>query len=58
MSSMLLGKNGGHLLIAPVRMPRLGQSGNRAQVWVCLVVEVKSDAVKNSVAQEPEMLGP
>jgi len=55
---MLLGKNGGHLLIAPVRMPRLGQSGNRAQVWVCLVVEVKSDAVKNSVAQEPEMLGP
>ena len=47
---MLLGKSGGHLLIAPVRMKWLGQSGNSAQVWVCLVVEVKSDAIKNSVA--------
>ena len=53
---MLLGKNGGQLLIAPERMKQLGQSGNDAQLWMCLVVKVKSDAVKNSTEQEPGML--
>ena len=34
--------------IAPERMKRLGQRGNNAQLWMCLVVKVKSDAVKNN----------
>ena len=49
-SSVLLGKSGGQLLIAPERMKRLGQSGNVNQLWMCLVVKVKSDAVKNNIA--------
>ena len=44
--------------IAPDGMKRLSQNGNNAQVWVCLVAKVKSDAVKNNTAQEPGMLGP
>ena len=40
------------------RMERLGQSGNHAPLWICLVVEVKPDAVKNRIAQEPRMSGP
>ena len=31
--------------IAPEGMKRLSQSGNSAQLWRCLVVKVKSDAV-------------
>ena len=27
-------------------MKQFGQSGNNAQLWMCLVVKVKSDAVK------------
>ena len=42
---MLLGKS---REIAPER--ELGQSGNIAQLCMCLVVKVKSDAVKNSIA--------
>ena len=57
-SIMLLGKSGGQLLIAPERMKLLDQSRNDAQLWMCLVVKVKSDAVKNNVAWEPGMLGP
>ena len=48
-SNMLLGKSGGELLIAPERMKQLGQSRNDAQLWMCLVMKVKSDAAKNSV---------
>ena len=33
--------------IAPERMKRLSQSGNKAQLWMCLVVKIKPDAVKN-----------
>ena len=33
-------------------------SRNNAQLWMCLVVKVKSDAVKSDIAQEPGMLGP
>ena len=39
-------------------MKRLNQCGNNAQMWICLVVKVKSNAVKSKIAQEPEMLGP
>ena len=39
-SNMLLGKKEE---IAPERMQRLGQSRNNAQLWMCLVVKVKSE---------------
>ena len=38
------------LLRAPERMKWLGQSKNNAQLSMCLVVKVKSDAVKNNIA--------
>ena len=47
-SNVLLGKSRGQLLIAPERIKWLGQSGNDTQLWMCLVVKVKSDAVKNN----------
>ena len=40
----------GQLLLAPERMKWLGQSGNDTQLWMCLVVKVKSSAVKNNTA--------
>ena len=46
-SGVLLEKSGE---IAPERMKRLSQSGPAAQLWRCLVVQVKSDAVKNDIA--------
>jgi len=52
------GESRGQLLIAPERIKRLGQSGNDAPWWMCLVVKVKSDAVRNNIAQEPGMSGP
>ena len=50
MSNMLLGKNRGELLIATESMKRLGQSGNDAQLWMCLIMKAKSDSSKNSIA--------
>ena len=47
MSNMLLEKGGE---IAPKGMKRLSQSGYNAQLWMCLVVKVKSDDVKNRTA--------
>ena len=47
MSSMLLGKS---REIAPERNKWLGQSGNNAQLWMCLVVKVKPNTVKNNTA--------
>ena len=35
--------------IAPEGMKRLSQSGNNAQLWKCLVVQVNSHAVKDSI---------
>jgi len=35
---------------APEEMKRLSQSGNNAQLWICLVVKVKSNAVKKNIA--------
>ena len=46
---MLLKKSRGQLLIAPERMQWLSRSRNDTQVWMCLVLKVKSDAVKNSI---------
>ena len=43
--------------IAPELMKRLSQSRNICPV-VDVVMKVKSHAVKNSTAWEPEMLGP
>ena len=47
MPNMLLEKS---KEIAPEGMKRLSQSGNNAQLWICLVMKVKSDVVKNSTA--------
>ena len=47
MSNILLEKSEE---IAPERMKRLSQSGNNAQLWMYLVVKVKSNAIKNSIA--------
>ena len=52
---MLLENNGE---IAPEGMKGWSQSKNSAQLWMCLVVKMKSVAVKNSIACEPGMLGP
>ena len=54
MSNMLLGKSGE---VAPERMKGLGQSRNDTQLWMCLVVKVKSDAIKNNVALKHGKLG-
>ena len=43
--------------MAPERMKMLGQSRNDAQLWMCVVLQLKSDDVKNNIAQEPGMLG-
>ena len=43
---MLLESNGE---IVPEGMKRLSQSGNNAQLWMCLVVKVKSNAARNII---------
>ena len=53
--NMLLEKSGE---IATERRKQLGQSRNNAQLWMYLVVKVKSDATKNSIPWEPGLLGP
>ena len=58
MSNMLLGKGRGELLIAPERVKQLGQSKNDTQLWMWLVMKIKSATAKNSIVSEPEMLGP
>ena len=45
MSNMFLGKK---RETDPERMKRLGQSRNDVQLWICLVVKIKSDAIKNN----------
>ena len=49
-SNMLLGKSRGELLIATGRRKQLGQSRNDTHLWMCLIMKVKSDAAKNSIA--------
>ena len=53
--NMLL-ENSGEII--PEKMKSLSQSKKDAELWLCLVVQVKSDAVKNNIAQEPGMLVP
>ena len=36
--------------ITPERMKRRSQSKNNAKLWMWLVMEVESDAVKNNIA--------
>jgi len=55
---MLLGKSEGQLLIAPERMKWLAQSRNDDQLWMGLMVKIKSDIEKNNIAYKPGMLGP
>ena len=38
-------------------MKRLSQRVNDTQLWMCLVAKVKSDAIKNNIAQELGLLG-
>ena len=45
----MLWENSGE--ISPERMKRLSQSENNAQLWMRLVKEVNSDAVKNNIAR-------
>ena len=40
--------------IAPERMKKLGQSGNDAQLWMCPVVKVKSDAIRTVLHRNQE----
>ena len=40
------------------KMKTLGQSRNDTHLWMCLVVKVKSDAIKNNIVQEIGTLGP
>ena len=46
-SNSLLEKSGE---ITPKRMMRQSQNENKTQLWMWLVIEVKSDAVKNNIA--------
>ena len=36
----------------------VGQSKNNIQLWMELVIEARSDAVKSNIAYEPGMSGP
>ena len=44
--------------ITPERMKGWSQSKNNTQLFVSLVIEARSDAVKSNIAQEPRMSGP
>ena len=44
--------------ITPERMKRWSQSENNTQLWMWLLMEVKPNAIKSNIAQEPGMLGP
>ena len=57
-SNMLLGNSRWKLLMSPERIKQLGQSRNDAQLLMCLVVKVKSDAIKNITAQKPGIVRP
>ena len=46
----ILEKSRVQLLVSPERMKLLDPSENDTQLWICLVVKVKFDAVKNNIA--------
>ena len=43
--------------IAPEGLKMLSRRENDAQLWMCLGVKAKPNAVKNNIAQEPKKLG-
>ena len=43
--------------ITPERMKGWSESKNNTQLWMRLVMEARSTAVKSNIAQEPGMLG-
>ena len=53
-SKMLLGKSGRELLITPERTKWVGQSGNDTQLWMCLVMKLKSNAVNTILHRKLE----
>ena len=44
--------------ITPERMKGWSQSKNNTKLWMWLVIEARSDAVKSNIASEPGMSGP
>ena len=56
-SNILLWKSRTELLTGLERRKQLGQSRNDTQLWMYLVVKVKLDAIKNNIAEEPEIFG-
>ena len=44
--------------ITPERMKGWSQSKNNTQLWMCLVIQARSDAVKSNIAREPGMSDP
>ena len=44
--------------IIPERMKTQHQSKNNTQLWIGLVIEARSDAVKRNIAEEPGMFSP
>ena len=38
--------------IVPEIMKSLSQSGNNAQLWICLVIKVKSNTVKKNIPKK------
>ena len=48
--SKMLGRSRGQLLAALVRMKGLVERRNSTQLWLCLVVKAKSDALKSNIA--------
>ena len=43
--------------VTPEKMTGWSQSINNTQLWMGMVIEARSDAVKSNIAQEPGMLG-
>ena len=40
------------------KIEEMEQTKNTTQLWMLLVMEVNSDAIKSNIAQKPGMLGP
>ena len=57
MSNMLLEKKGGNYSLTPESAKQLGQSRNDAQLWMFLVMKVRSNAIKTILHNKPQILG-
>ena len=44
--------------ITPERMKGWSQSKSNTQLWMGLLIEARSDAVKSNITEEPGMLDP